>query len=161
MIIAAVAFWLVVGAAVVFIAIRGGPGGAREALHTETVIGRRIRTALIALVFVLGIGVPVLVEVLNGEHKARTGPAGSRLTAAETRGRPHFADRCATCHTLHAARAVGRVGPNLDILRPPAPLVLDAIASGRARGLGQMPQLLYEGRDARDVAAFVAAVAGH
>jgi hypothetical protein len=68
MIIAAVAFWLVVGAAVVFIAIRGGPGGAREALHTETVIGRRIRTALIALVFVLGIGVPVLVEVLNGEH---------------------------------------------------------------------------------------------
>jgi len=37
----------------------------------------------------------------------------------------------------------------------------NAIEEGRARGLGQMPALLYQGKEARDVANFVAAVAGH
>ena len=40
-------------------------------------------------------------------------------------------------------------------------LVLNAVAEGRARGLGQMPALLYQGREAEEVADFVAAVAGH
>jgi hypothetical protein len=39
--------------------------------------------------------------------------------------------------------------------------VLGAITEGRARGLGQMPALLYQGKEAEDVASFVAAVAGH
>ena len=40
-------------------------------------------------------------------------------------------------------------------------LVANAIAEGRARGLGQMPALLYQGKEAEEVASFVAAVAGH
>jgi len=40
-------------------------------------------------------------------------------------------------------------------------LVLDAIEKGRARGLGQMPALLYQGKEAEEVADFVATVAGH
>ena len=40
-------------------------------------------------------------------------------------------------------------------------LVLSAIKEGRARGLGQMPALLYQGKEAEEVADFVAAVAGH
>jgi len=39
--------------------------------------------------------------------------------------------------------------------------VESAIAEGRARGLGQMPALLYQGKEAQEVAEFVAAVAGH
>jgi hypothetical protein len=39
--------------------------------------------------------------------------------------------------------------------------VLNAIAKGRARCLGQMPALLYQGKEAEEVAEFVAAVAGH
>ena len=39
--------------------------------------------------------------------------------------------------------------------------MLNAILEGRARGIGQMPALLYQGKEAQDVAAFVAAVAGH
>ncbi len=39
--------------------------------------------------------------------------------------------------------------------------MLGAIAEGRARGLGQMPALLYQGKEAEQVADFVAAVAGH
>jgi len=46
-----------------------------------------------------------------------------------------------------------------DALAPA--LVLSAIAEGRARGLGQMPALLYQGKEAEEVASFVAAVAGH
>ena len=39
--------------------------------------------------------------------------------------------------------------------------MLNAIEEGRARGHGQMPALLYQGKEAEDVADFVAAVAGH
>ena len=42
----------------------------------------------------------------------------------------------------------------------PARLVIDAIAKGRYRGQGQMPDKLFEGEDARAVAAYVAKVAG-
>jgi mono/diheme cytochrome c family protein len=111
--------------------------------------------------FAFGIAVPILVGVFNGAHRAKVGPAGIKLSAAEATGRSLFAAKCATCHTLAAAGAVGRVGPNLDIYQPPESLILDAIAHGRARGNGQMPPGLYEGRDATDVARFVAAVEGH
>ena len=83
------------------------------------------------------------------------------LTSAQVNGRTLFAKNCATCHTLRAVNAVGKVGPNLDQLRPPAPLVLNAIQNGRARGNGQMPADLVAGSDAKDVASFVSAVAGH
>ena len=49
------------------------------------------------------------------------------------------------------------MGPNLDNLRPPEDLVLDAIHNGRARGNGEMAEDLVQGKDAEDVAAFVAA----
>ena len=160
MIIAASAFWVVLGTIVILVAMRGGPRGARETLHLESRIARRVRATGIGIVFAFGLAVPIAVAVTNAAHKARTGPPGVKLTAGEARGRDLFALRCATCHTLHGARAVGRVGPNLDVLRPPEVLILDAIANGKARGRGQMPAGLYDGKDARDVAQFVAAVAG-
>ena len=52
------------------------------------------------------------------------------------------------------------MGPNLDNLRPPEKLVLDAIHNGRARGNGQMAADLVEGADADDVAAYVAKAVG-
>ncbi|HEY7621346.1 MAG TPA: cytochrome c, partial [Solirubrobacteraceae bacterium] len=76
-------------------------------------------------------------------------------------GRAVFAKYCATCHTLKASNAVGRVGPNLDNLHPNKALILDAIAKGRARGAGQMPVGLVNGADAQNVADYVSAVAGH
>jgi hypothetical protein len=39
--------------------------------------------------------------------------------------------------------------------------VLSAILEGRALGKGQMPKLLFQGKEAEDVAGFVAAIAGH
>jgi mono/diheme cytochrome c family protein len=161
MIYAAVAFWLILGFGVILIAMRGGPRGVRQSLYTQGRFGRPAIWATIVVLVAFGVSVPALVLAFNSAHRASAAPAGVHLNASETRGRTLFARACATCHTLHAANAVGRVGPNLDVLRPPKALILDAIANGRARGMGQMPAGLYQGRDAEDVANFVAAVAGH
>jgi mono/diheme cytochrome c family protein len=156
------AFWAIVGLAIFFVAMRGGPRRARESLHLQSRRARRVVGVVLAVLYAgFGVAVPTLVLAANGAHKARTAHGGITLTPAEARGRELFAAKCATCHTLAAARAVGKVGPSLDLLRPPEALVLDAIAHGRARGAGQMPAMLYDGQDAKDVAAFVAAVAGH
>jgi mono/diheme cytochrome c family protein len=164
-----VIFWLVLGLAVFFVAMRGGPRGARESLHTESKLGQRAVMVVVAVVFAFGLAVPVLVLAANGQNKASVGVGGVHLNAEQQHGRLLFSEACAVCHTLNGANAVGHVGPNLDIrLGSQIPteagrraLVLNAIAEGRARGLGQMPALLYQGREAESVADFVAAVAGH
>ncbi len=156
------AFWVVLALAVFFVAMRGGPAGARQALHVQSRRGSRVVALTVAVIFVaFGVALPALVLGFNGAHKARVAPGGVSLNADQAKGRTVFASRCATCHTLAAARAVGRVGPNLDLLHPASALILDAIANGRARGNGQMPAQIVDGRDAQNVAAFVAAVAGH
>lgn len=160
MIYAAAGFWIVLAITVFLVALRGGPSAVRASMGDDSLFGSRLRSLGITLIFAACIAVPLVIIVHNNKDKATEGPAGMKLTAAETTGRSLFAMKCETCHTLAAARAVGRVGPNLDILRPPAALVLDAIANGRARGQGQMPAGLYAGSDATDVAKFVAAVAG-
>jgi mono/diheme cytochrome c family protein len=154
-------FWVVLGLGVFFIAVSGGPRGLRARLQSQSRRGRRAAGLVLAPIFmVFGIAVPAVVLLTDRNDKDKNGPAGLELTSAQANGRDLFAQKCATCHTLTAARAVGKVGPNLDALRPPKALVLDAIAKGRAQGNGSMPSLLVDGKDARDVADFVAAVAG-
>jgi mono/diheme cytochrome c family protein len=161
--------WLVLGLGVFFIAMRGGPRGARVALHTDSRGGHRVVTLGIVVVFAFGLAVPAIVLAFNGEHKAGVGVGGVHLDAEQQSGRELFSHACAVCHTLAATKSVGRIGPNLDVrvgqdIATPAgrkALVLSAIAEGRARGLGQMPALLYQGKEAQEVASFVAAVAGH
>jgi mono/diheme cytochrome c family protein len=162
--VAAAAFvigFLIIGLTVVLTAFRGGPRGAREAMHTQTARGRQTAAGIIAGVAVIfGIGIPAAVMASNNDNDSNA-KGGVKLTAGQTEGRELFTHNCGTCHTLSAANTSGRVGPNLDQLRPPEKLVLDAIDKGRARGQGQMPSQLLVGKEAEDVASFVAAVAGH
>ncbi len=82
-------------------------------------------------------------------------------------GKTLFVSKCGICHVLDDAGTAGTVGPNLD----------DAYAGSRIEGLKQssfealvrqqideadppMPRHLVKGDDARDVAAYVASVAG-
>jgi mono/diheme cytochrome c family protein len=138
-------------------------------LPPESKLSQRLVTSIVVLAFVFGLVVPVLVLTANGDDKASDGPGGVHLTAEEQHGRVLFSDTCAFCHTLAGANSVGRIGPNLDIrVGSEIPteagrraLVLNAIAEGRARGNGDMPAGLYQGREAESVADFVAAVAGH
>lgn len=151
-------FFVAIGLAVVLVAMRGGPRGVRDTLERGR--GRPMRAvefALVAAVFAFGIAVPAAVLVSD---QAAAGPGGSQLTAGEQEGRVLFNEKCATCHALDDANAVGQVGPDLDALAPTAALTLDAIEKGRARGQGQMPALLLDGEDAKLVAEYVATVSG-
>jgi mono/diheme cytochrome c family protein len=81
------------------------------------------------------------------------------LSAAEEHGRDLFIERCGSCHTLDAAGTVGEIGPNLGDISVTEADVRRAIMIG-GTGSGNMPQNLVTGKDAQDVAAFVAANAG-
>jgi hypothetical protein len=164
MILAFVIFWIVVALIVVAVALRPRRGGDPG----ESRLGQRAVTVSIIIVFGFGISVPALVSADNAEHKAHVGPGGVHLTDNEVKGRELFARSCTVCHTLAAVKSVGRIGPNLDVLighqlTTPAArksFVLKAILEGPAYGLGNMPAELYVGKEAEDVAEFVAAVAG-
>ncbi len=146
---------------VFFVAMSGGGRGARDSLQTQKKGGRRLVTvSIFVLIAALGVGIPAVVLGFNANKQSRQAPGGLVLTHRQQHGRQVFARNCATCHTLAAANAVGKVGPNLDILRPPYALTMNAIKLGRARGNGAMPALLVTGQDAKDVASFIAVAAG-
>jgi mono/diheme cytochrome c family protein len=156
-----VLFWVVLGLGLFLVAMSGGPGGALQQLMSTSRRGRKIATVLFAIALVvLGFGVPAAVIAAVSNDTSIPESNVSELTASEQRGRELFGRRCTACHTLKAANAVAEIGPNLDELRPPKALVLDAIHNGRANGNGQMAANLYTGQDAEDVANFVAKAVG-
>jgi mono/diheme cytochrome c family protein len=173
MLIVIVLFWALAGLAVFLLAMRGPHGVRRPKVDSrpfaETRGGRRAMTLAITLLVGASLAVPALVLAFNGEHKAGTAVGGVHLNAEQQRGRDLFAERCSVCHTLSAVKSVARIGPNLDVrvgedistAAGRKALVENAVAEGRARGLGQMPAQLYVGKEAQEVASFVAAVAGH
>ena len=158
--VAAVIFvlvFLVLGLGVVFLAFSGRAWSAparRPHAGRAPVRGGGGRVVVVGL----GVAVPLAIGWQQDDH-AKSAPGGVDLTPPRA-GPGGVREYCSTCHTLKASNAVGKVGPNLDVLHPPKGLVLDAIANGRARGQGQMPAGLVDGEDAQDVAAYVAAVAG-
>lgn len=166
-----VAFWVVIGLALFFVAIRGGLGGARATLQTQSRRGRKWMDGLFVIMFV-GFGIALPAIFLFGNHSNASGQVGGiRLTAAEKTGRQLFSQKCAFCHTLAAANAVGKVGPNLDMLQPPYTLILNTIAHGCVQnpppnspqsclGYGTMPAAIVGQQQAQQVASFVARVAG-
>jgi mono/diheme cytochrome c family protein len=167
-----IAFWVVLGFGVFFVATRGGLGGARQTFQTQSLTGRKVIGSLFLIVY-LGFGAAIPALILTGNHSnANAQVGGIKLSAAQKRGRELFGQHCGVCHTLAAANAVGKVGPNLDVLQPAQSLVLHTIENGCVQnppstsaatnclGQGTMPSNVVQGKDAQNVAAFVAAVAG-
>jgi len=165
-------FWVVLGLTVFFIAVRGGPQGTGDALQGQSP-GARKAWGLAFVVIYIGFGVAMPIAFLHGNNaNANSQVGGITLTSGEKNGRILFGEHCGVCHTLAAANAVGKVGPNLDTLRPPAVLVLHTINNGCLQkpptptspeaclGQGNMPAGVVEGTDAQQVSAFVARVAG-
>jgi mono/diheme cytochrome c family protein len=169
MVLGFIIFWVVIGLVVLFVAIHGGPRHARESLYSESRGGRLALQLGIVALFIFGLAVPGIVLAFNGANKDSVGPGGVHLTAKQQKGRVLFAQTCAFCHTLKAANAVGRTGPNLDVLIVHAgttaaqreAFVLSAMETGFAGRYGQMPKAIYSGHEAKQVAEFVAASAGH
>jgi len=134
----------------------------------------RVTGAAFAFVM-LGFGIALPLILLTGNHaNASRQVGGVTLTAESKSGRLLFGQHCGVCHTLAAANAIGKVGPNLDALKPPKALVLHTIENGClpnagagatasevCLGQGVMPSGVVTGQDAIDVASFVAQAAGH
>ena len=153
--------FVALGLGVLFVGLSGGPSGARRRMASQSRRTRRIALINFLLaVVILGLGIPAAVIATVEDRNDIPEANVSNLTAAEKHGRELFGERCRNCHTLKAANAVAQVGPNLDTLRPPKALVLNAIKNGRAQGNGQMAADLVQGKDAEDVAAFVAKAVG-
>jgi mono/diheme cytochrome c family protein len=166
-----VAFWVVLAFGLFFVAARGGLGGARATIQKQSRSTNRLVGVMFTFVL-LGFGIALPAALLIGNHDKANGQVGGlKLTAGEKSGRELFGVHCAVCHTLSAANAVGKVGPNLDTLKPPASLVLHTINNGclpnapsnsqeQCLGQGVMPAGVVQGRDAQNVANFVQRVAG-
>jgi mono/diheme cytochrome c family protein len=156
-----------ISAAIFWAAPRGRLDGLTNAMLSETPAARRVINGVLVLVYVgFGVVIPAIFLV-NNHAQAKTNVAGIRLTSAEVSGQTIFGEHCAVCHTLAAANAVGKVGPNLDQIRPSVALIEYTLAHGCTQtsssclGYGQMPADIVQGTDARDVAMYVARVAGH
>jgi mono/diheme cytochrome c family protein len=167
-----VAFWVLLGLVVFFIAVRGGVGGARATLQSQTRGARKASTAIFLVIYVaFGVAIPLLFLIGNRDN-ANAQVGGIKLSSAEKKGRELFGEHCGVCHTLAAANAVGKVGPNLDVIKPSETLVLHTITYGclqdppstsaptNCLGQGTMPAAILQGTQAQQVAQFVAAVAG-
>jgi mono/diheme cytochrome c family protein len=167
-----VAFWVVLGLGLFLLASRGGVSGARAKLEKQSRGSNRLVLVMFTF-FLIAFGIVVPAAILIGNHdNANAQVGGLALTGGEKSGRQLFGSHCAVCHTLSAANAIGKVGPNLDTLRPAASLVLHTINNGclpnapsgsaeQCLGEGVMPADVVQGKDASDVANFVARVAGN
>jgi mono/diheme cytochrome c family protein len=167
-----IALFAVLALGVFLVAFRGGPAAPAHAGGRSSYRTRRAGR-LVFTVMVVGFGVVLPLLFLTGNHaNASKQVGGIKLTAAAKHGREEFGHSCAFCHTLAAANATGKVGPNLDTLRPSEQVVLNTIKNGCLQnppsttspqaclGFGTMPAGIIQGDDAKNVAQFVAAVAG-
>lgn len=76
---------------------------------------------------------PVSPAALQSPAAPRASPAPPRELGPDPAG--FHQHGCATCHTLADAGAAGEIGPNLDVLKPTAAKVTDAVTNG----VGVMP----------------------
>jgi mono/diheme cytochrome c family protein len=166
-----IAFWVIVALGVFFIALRGGLRGAGAPVRRSSFAARRAGLTLFAVI-VAAFGIALPLVLLIGNHTNANGQVGGyKLSPAEKAGRELFGVHCAVCHTLAAANAIAKVGPNLDTIQPTERLVLHTITYGclqspppgsqeNCLGEGTMPADIIQGQQAVDVAKFVAKVAG-
>jgi cytochrome c553 len=154
--------WILVGIGVVFVSFSGGPGAAREAYLTR---GRRGFILLIVLVYIgIGVAIPAVVIASRGTREGNSAQLSQdKLRDAKPdvqEGRQLFIESCAACHNLDAANARGVTGPDLDKIGTVTPARVESAIRIGGTGQLRMPSGLLEGQNAKDVAAYVSAVAG-
>lgn len=126
------------------------------------------------LVFVLAVVIPWLA--FRGSGDANTG--AQEVPAHLKKGQALFETNCGTCHTLYAAGTDGNYGPNLDeLLAPTGPpeageagekqikSTTERVLNAEKEGVdsntpGRMPPAILNSYQQKEVAEFVATVAG-
>jgi mono/diheme cytochrome c family protein len=160
--IAFVLVFVLLGLGVLFFALSGGRGGLGSVMHSQSRGGRKFAVVGFGVaLLLLGVIVPAAVIAQIKDRNDRPHAALRNLTADEKTGQELFGRRCSLCHSLKASNAVAAVGPNLDDLSPNYKLVLTTIKNGKAEGNGQMAANIYTGKEAEDVAKYVAKAVGN
>jgi hypothetical protein len=167
-----IGFWALVALGLFYIASRGGIRSATEPIRGPGRGSRAMSNLLLILAYV-GCGIVLPFVILHGnETHASAKVAGIKLTGAEKAGREIFGQHCGVCHTLVESNSIGKVGPDLDQLKPSYQLIIRTLHYGclsnppspssneSCLGQGNMPSNVVQGRQAREVAQFVARVAG-
>ena len=122
------------------------------------------------LLFVLAVVIPWLA--FRGSGDANTGV--EEVPAHLKTGQAIFETNCGTCHTLYAAGTDGNYGPNLDELLAPngqaetpeqVESIKKTVESAEKEGVdsktpGRMPPAILNPAQQKEVAEFVANVAG-
>jgi len=126
------------------------------------------------LVFVLAVVIPWLA--FRGSGDANTG--AQEVSANLKKGQALFETNCGTCHTLYAAGTDGNYGPDLDeLLAPTGPpesgeagekqikSTTERVLNAEKEGVdsntpGRMPPAILNSYQQKEVAEFVATVAG-
>jgi mono/diheme cytochrome c family protein len=151
--------FVLLGGIVVFVAFSGGPSAAREAYLTRGNRGFKILFPI--LYILLGAVVPALILAAREEAAGGTGALQNEtLSKAEERGKTLFKAQCASCHSLAAVNARGVTGPNLDEIGEVTPKRIQNAIKVGGTGQKRMPAGLLEGEEAKDVARYLAKVAG-
>lgn len=152
--------FILLGLGTFLVAMSGGRRGLGAAVHSQSRGSRRLATVAFVLSLLLfGIAIPAAVIAAVDDRTDIPHANLDDLTKDELRGRELFGERCAACHALAASNAVAQVGPDLDELAPNEKFVLTTIQNGKS-GNGQMPAGIFEGKDAEDVAKYVAKAVG-
>jgi cytochrome c oxidase subunit 1 len=128
------------------------PGGRIRRAPNESAAEAKIALAVLSLMLVSAV-----VGFAIG-RATREEPARPAARAADPGKAIFDTAGCGGCHTLRAAGAAGKIGPNLDTAHPSVQLALDRVSHGK----GAMPA--FQGRlnptQIQQVAAFVANSAG-
>jgi hypothetical protein len=153
------------------IAVRG-KGDPGKYLYSQNRGASAIINIGLAVVYI-GFGIVLPLVILTGNHSNASAHVGTvKLSVAQRVGREQFGAHCGVCHTLASASTEGKVGPDLDTIKPSESLVMHTIENGclqdpgpsnpqqNCLGYGTMPPEVVQGKDAQDVAEYVAAVAG-
>jgi cytochrome c5 len=97
---------------------------------TPAILGGTLVLVLIPVVGIL-IGASFLVAYLvtRGDGSPAS-PTPVTTAATPASGAALFSENCSSCHTLAAANASGKVGPNLDDLKPSKDVVVRQVTNG-------------------------------
>jgi mono/diheme cytochrome c family protein len=120
---------------------------------------------LIVLTYVgIGVAIPAVVIASRGTREGNsTALESKKLRDAKPdvqEGNTLFTESCAACHNLDAANARGVTGPDLDKIGTVTPARVESAIKIGGTGQNRMPAGLLQGQNAKDVAAYVSAVAG-
>jgi mono/diheme cytochrome c family protein len=116
----------------------------------------RVRLGLLVSVAVLVTIGALMMTACDSDQQS-----SSKVVGDPVRGEHFFAMYCSGCHALNAARATGRVGPNLDKMKPSYARVVRQVTNPRFRPGTLDPSMMtfgpgtFTGSEIRDIAAFV------